>query len=198
MERRSAVAGAPRGHQGLTLRIVSGRWRGRTIVRPADPRVRPTADRVREAWMSILQHDIPDARVLDLFAGSGALGLEALSRGAAFVDFVEISSRSLDALRRNVETLRAAGETRVHRGDALRFIERLDAGAYDMAFADPPYRLGLAAQVAARWLDVPFASALAVEHDVRESLPEGATRRTYGDTVITIYRDGADDAPRNV
>ena len=198
MERRSAVAGAPRGHPGLTLRIVSGRWRGRTIVRPADPRVRPTADRVREAWMSILQHDIPDARVLDLFAGSGALGLEALSRGATFVDFVEISSRSLDALRRNVETLQATGETRVHRGDALRFIERLDAGAYDMAFADPPYRLGLAVQVAARWVDVPFASVLAVEHDVRESLPEGATRRAYGDTVITIYRDGADAAPRSV
>jgi len=198
MERRSAVAGAPRGHPGLTLRIVSGRWRGRTLVRPADPRVRPTADRVREAWMSILQHDIPDARVLDLFAGSGALGLEALSRGAAFVDFVEISSRSLDALRRNVETLQATGETRVHRGDALRFIERLDAGAYDMAFADPPYRLGLAVQVAARWVDVPFASVLAVEHDVRESLPEGATRRAYGDTVITIYRDGADAAPRSV
>ncbi|HEX6809626.1 MAG TPA: 16S rRNA (guanine(966)-N(2))-methyltransferase RsmD [Gemmatimonadaceae bacterium] len=177
---------------------MSGRWRGRTIVRPADPRVRPTADKVREAWMSILQRDIPDARVLDLFAGSGALGLEALSRGAIFVDFVEISARSLEALRRNVDTLEAAGETRVHRGDALRFIERLDAGAYDVAFADPPYRVGLAAQVAARWLDVPFAGVLAVEHDVRESLPEGATRRTYGDTVITIYRGGADDAPQTV
>lgn len=198
MEWRSAAAGARRGHPGLTLRIVSGRWRGRTIVRPADPRVRPTADKVREAWMSILQHDIPDARVLDLFAGSGALGLEALSRGAAFVDFVEISARSLEALRRNVETLEAAGETRVHRGDALRFIERLDAGAYDMAFADPPYRLGLASRVAARWLDVPFASVLAVEHDVRESIPEGATRRTYGDTAITIYRGGAGDAPQTV
>ena len=198
MERRSAVAGAPRGHPGLTLRIVSGRWRGRTIVRPADPRVRPTADKVREAWMSILQHDLPDARVLDLFAGSGALGLEALSRGASFVDFVEISARSLDALRRNIEALQAAGETRVHRGDALRFIERLDGDAYDMAFADPPYRVGLAAQVAARWLEVPFANVLAVEHDVRESLPDGAMRRAYGDTVITIYRDGAGDAPRTL
>ena len=177
---------------------MSGRWRGRTIVRPADPRVRPTADKVREAWMSILQHDIPDARVLDLFAGSGALGLEALSRGAAFVDFVEISARSLEALRKNVDMLQAAGETRVHRGDALRFIERLDAGAYDVAFADPPYRLGLAARVAARWIDVPFAGVLAVEHDVRESLPDGATRRTYGDTVITIYRAGAGDAPHTV
>lgn len=167
-------------------------------MRPADPRVRPTADKVREAWMSILQYDIPDARVIDLFAGSGALGLEALSRGAAFVDFVELSSQSLDALRRNVDTLEAGGETRVHRGDALRFIERLDAGAYDMAFADPPYRLGLASRVAERWLEVPFASVLAVEHDLRESLPEGAMRRKYGDTMITIYRDGANDASRAV
>jgi 16S rRNA (guanine966-N2)-methyltransferase len=177
------------------LRIVSGRWRGRTIVRPADPRVRPTADKVREAWMSILQHDIPGARVVDLFAGSGALGLEALSRGAAFVDFVETSSRSLDALRRNIDTLEAGGETRVHRGDAVRFVERLDADAYDMAFADPPYRMGLASRIAEQWLQVRFASVLAVEHDLRETLPEGASRRTYGDTVITIYRDGARDAP---
>lgn len=180
------------------MRIVSGRWRGRTIVRPADPRVRPTADKVREAWMSIVQHDIPDARVLDLFAGSGALGLEALSRGAAFVDFVEVSSRSLDALRRNIDTLQAAGDTRVHRGDALKFIERLDAHAYDMAFADPPYRLGLATRVAERWLDVRFATVLAVEHDARETLPEGALRRTYGDTVITVYRDGANATPQTV
>lgn len=179
------------------MRIVSGRWRGRTIVPPADPRVRPTADKVREAWMSILQRDLPDARVLDLFAGSGALGLEALSRGAASVEFVELSARSLEALRRNVETLQAAGESRVHRGDALRFIERLAARTYDVAFADPPYRLGLATQVAARWLDVPFATVLAVEHDVRESLPDGATRRKYGDTVITIYRDGGGDAPQS-
>ncbi len=198
MERRSAIAGAPRGHPGLTLRIVSGRWRGRTLVRPADPRVRPTADRVREAWMSILQHDIPNASVLDLFAGSGALGLEALSRGAAFVEFVELSSRSLAALHRNVETLQAAGQSRVHRGDAIRFIERLDAGAYDMAFADPPYRIGLATKVASRWFEAPFARVLALEHDVRESVPDGATRHTYGDSVITIYRAGADDAPPTV
>lgn len=145
--------------------------------------------------MSILQHDIPGARVVDLFAGSGALGLEALSRGAAFVDFVETSSRSLDALRRNIDTLEAGGETRVHRGDAVRFVERLDADAYDMAFADPPYRMGLASRIAEQWLQVRFASVLAVEHDVRETLPEGASRRTYGDTVITIYRDGAHDAP---
>ncbi|HEY7876579.1 MAG: 16S rRNA (guanine(966)-N(2))-methyltransferase RsmD [Gemmatimonadales bacterium] len=174
------------------MRIVSGRWRGRAIVPPADPRVRPTADKVREAWMSILQYDIPGARVLDLFAGSGALGLEALSRGADRADFVELSSRSLAALRSNIASLEAGSESAVHRGDALRFIERLPAGAYDMAFADPPYRMDLATRVAAQWLTTPFAAVLAVEHDVRESLPEEtrASSRRYGDTVITIYRDG--------
>src|SRR5918911_3552476 len=106
------------------MRIVSGRWRGRLIQTPADRRVRPTADRVREAWMSILQNDIPGAHVLDLFAGSGALGLEALSRGAARVDFVELGGRSLKALRHNIDVLEAAAEVTVHRADALRFIER--------------------------------------------------------------------------
>src|SRR5918911_1537274 len=126
------------------MRIVSGRWRGRLIQAPADDRVRPTADRVREAWMSILQNDIPGARVLDLFAGSGALGLEALSRGAVRVDFVELSGRSLKALRGNIDALDAAADTMVHRGDALRFIERLPAGAYPIALPDPPHGLGLA------------------------------------------------------
>src|ERR671924_2431477 len=106
------------------MRIVSGRWRGRQLKAPADDGVPPTADRVREAWMSILQNDIPGARVLDLFAGSGALGLEALSRGAARVDFVELSGRSLRALRSNIDALGAASEATVHRGDALRFIDK--------------------------------------------------------------------------
>jgi 16S rRNA (guanine966-N2)-methyltransferase len=172
------------------MRIVSGRWRGRLIQAPADDRVRPTADRVREAWMSILQNDIPRARVLDLFAGSGALGLEALSRGAARVDFVELSGRSLRALRSNIDALGAASEATVHRGDALRFIDKLSAGAYDLALADPPYGLGLGERVAARWLAVPFADVLAVEHGVRETLPPGGDVRRYGDTAITFYRRG--------
>lgn len=137
--------------------------------------------------MSILQNDIPGARVLDLFAGSGALGLEALSRGAVHADFVELGRRSLAALGENIRTLEAGELTTIHRGDALRFIARLDAGTYDIAFADPPYGLGMAQAVAARWKDVPFASILAVEHSTRESVP-GAELRTYGDTAITILR----------
>jgi len=170
------------------MRIVGGRWRGRTIAAPADRRVRPTADRVREAWMSILQDELPDARVLDLFAGSGALGLEALSRGATHADFVELAPRSLAALRANILRLGAGPQARVHRADALRFIERLPAGAYDIAFADPPYGLNLGERVAARWHDVPFANVLAVEHSIRESMPSARDVRRYGDTMLTFFR----------
>jgi 16S rRNA (guanine966-N2)-methyltransferase len=170
------------------VRIVAGRWRGRTIAAPADARVRPTADRVREAWMSILQHEIPDATVLDLFAGSGALGLEALSRGAARAEFVELNARSLRALHANIERLGAGDAAVVHRGDALRFVERLDGRAYHIAFADPPYGLGLAERVARRWLDAPFADILAVEHATRDPVPEGGDTRRYGDTMITFFR----------
>lgn len=174
------------------MRIVGGRWRGHPLRPPADARVRPTADRVREAWMSILQQELPGATVLDLFAGSGALGLEALSRGAERAEFVELAARSLAALRANAERLGAdRGEVIVHKGDALRFIEKLDAGAYDVAFADPPYGLGLAARVAERWLQVPFATVLGVEHRVSDPMPEGGDPRRYGDTVVTFYRTGA-------
>lgn len=139
--------------------------------------------------MSILQPAIPGARVVDLFAGSGALGLEALSRGALHCDFVELATRSLAALRANAERLGAGDTVRIVRGDALKFVERLDPGAYDIAFADPPYGLKLAARVVERWLDVPFASVLGVEHSAKEAMPAGGDTRRYGDTAITFYRE---------
>ena len=168
------------------MRIVAGRWRGRRIRPPDDARVRPTADRVREAWMSIVMPHLVDARVLDLFAGSGALGLEALSRGAASADLVEVSAAGVRAIRENGDLLGAGGELRVHRGDAIRFIEKLEAGAFDVAFADPPYGHGLARAVADCWLAVPFAGVLGVEHDAKEPMPPGDTRK-YGSTAITFY-----------
>src|SRR5690348_7946339 len=123
------------------MRIVAGRWRGRRIGAPRGDDVRPTADRVREAWLSIVNPWLAGARVLDLFAGSGALGLEALSRGAEIVDFVETAPKSLAAIRANVETLEAGSAAVIHRADALRFATALSAHAYDVAFADPPYDL---------------------------------------------------------
>lgn len=139
--------------------------------------------------MSIIQYEIPGARVLDLFAGSGALGLEALSRGARHADFVELGRRSLSALGANIGTLGAGELATVHRGDAVRFVARLDAGSYDIAFADPPYGLGMAESVVERWKEVPFAPLLMIEHPARDVIP-GGDRRVYGDTAISILRVG--------
>jgi 16S rRNA (guanine966-N2)-methyltransferase len=150
--------------------------------------VRPTLDRVREAWMSILQLDIPQARVLDLYAGSGALGLEALSRGASSADFVEKSPRSLQALEENIAALGAGDLAKIHRRSALAFAESLEPLAYDVAFADPPYTSGEAAKLVERWKAAPFSRVLSVEHEAKSAMPEGGATRKYGSTAITFYR----------
>ncbi len=137
--------------------------------------------------MSIVGPWIPDARVLDLFAGSGALGLEALSRGAAVVDFVEISPASIATIRANAAHLNAGDAAAIHRADAMRFVDKLRPGAYDVAFADPPYDLAIATRLAERWLDTPFASILGVEHRSGETLPGEPDVRRYGDTTISFY-----------
>ncbi|HWP70955.1 MAG TPA: 16S rRNA (guanine(966)-N(2))-methyltransferase RsmD [Gemmatimonadaceae bacterium] len=170
------------------MRIIAGQWRGRTIKAPRDVRVRPTGDRAREAWMSIVGMQIAGARVLDLYAGSGALGLEALSRGAASADFVDVAPTAIKMIRENGATLGALDRMYIHRAEALRFAQRLEADAFDIAFADPPYNLGMAPRVAAQWLRVPFANVLGVEHDSHEELPEGGDTRVYGGTAVTIYR----------
>ena len=138
--------------------------------------------------MSILQFDIPDARVLDLYAGSGALGLEALSRGAASADFVERDSRSLRALEENIVTLGADDLATVHRKPALSFVATLESAAYDIVFADPPYATGDALRLAERWKEVPFTRVLSIEHSVKDAMPDGGETRKYGTTAITFYR----------
>ncbi len=170
------------------MRVVAGRWRGRPIDAPRDARVRPTADKVREAWLSIVAADVAGAAALDLFAGSGALGIEALSRGAATCDFVERNAPSLKALAANLERVGAGDAARVRKGDAVRFAESLPAFAYDLAFADPPYATDDAVRIAERWLAVPFARVLGVEHDARVTLPGGGDSRKYGTTRLTFYR----------
>jgi 16S rRNA (guanine966-N2)-methyltransferase len=170
------------------MRIVAGQWRGRRLVAPTGDIARPTADRVREAWMSIVNPWLAEARVLDLYAGSGALGIEALSRGAVSADFVETAAASLKAIGENLVSVGAGDEARVHRADALKFVAGLDAHAFDVAFADPPYDRGLAAQVAEQWLAIPFADLLGIEHRAFEKLPAGGERRKYGGTAITFYR----------
>lgn len=139
--------------------------------------------------MSALQTRLPGARVLDLFAGSGALGLEMLSRGAASVTFVERAAGALSALRANVEAL-APGPDEVHvmREDVLRCVGKLDPVAFDIAVADPPYDSGLADALARAYARRPFARELWIEHRVSDPLdtPGGVTRR-YGDTLLTSF-----------
>lgn len=166
-------------------RIVAGTLRGRRLARPADARVRPTADRVREAWLSIVGPALPGARVLDLYAGSGALGFEALSRGAASATFVDILPAALAAIRENARALGVTDRVEVVRMDALRYLDRLEGLAFDVAFADPPYGHDGARRVVARFRRAPFARTLGVEHASTQDLPGDDTRR-YGDTSITF------------
>jgi len=172
------------------LRIVAGEWRGRRIKVP-DGVVRPTADRVRQAWLNIVNPSLDGARALDLCAGSGALGLEALSRGASHCDFVDRDAKVLTTLRANLATLGAESRATVHRADALEFLS--GTGHWDVAFSDPPYTQGIAVALAGRWLRAPFATIFGVEHEAETILPEPvpgttADRRVYGGTAITILR----------
>jgi 16S rRNA (guanine966-N2)-methyltransferase len=169
------------------MRIIAGRWRGRRIESPASRDTRPTADRVREAWMSAVQFDLPDANVVDLFAGSGALGLEALSRGAGHATFVELASRALKSLEKNIASLDARDETTIVRKEALSWAGTLEPGTFDIAFADPPYGHGVAARLAEIFSERGFATTLWVEHAAGEPMPElaGSRTRRYGDTALT-------------
>src|SRR3989338_3717027 len=132
------------------MRIVSGQYRGKAIVAPPGDATRPTSDRARQAVFNILEHaawapELHGARVIDMFAGSGALGLEALSRGAAFCLFVETDDAARGAIRENIDALGLFGATRIHRRDATDLGQRpASAGEpFDLAFLDPPYRKGL-------------------------------------------------------
>lgn len=140
--------------------------------------------------MSALGGRLDGLTVLDLFAGSGALGLEALSRGAAHATFVEIARASLRSLDDNVRALDAKSRCTVVKGDALKYLRRLGPAAFDLALADPPYGEGHAADLLSRFAEVPFARELWVEHRTGEPLPElaGLDHRRYGDTTLTSIR----------
>ena len=138
--------------------------------------------------MSTVAAYLGGARVLDLFAGSGALGLEALSRGAERATFVEHDAKALASLKANVEALGAADRAYVVKADAVKFAAGLERGAFDVAFADPPYGKGIARAVVEAFAAKPFAHLLCIEHgkdDVLPDLPDARTRR-YGDTFLTF------------
>jgi len=174
------------------MRVVAGELRGRRLAAPAGRSTRPTADRVREALFSILG-DISGLRVLDLFAGSGALGIEALSRGASEAVFVDSSRRAVTAIEGNLKAL--ALHAAVHRRDALAFLGGAVRGpGYDIAFVDPPYDSAdrLAAPLAEGLPPILTHDALIVTESDKRSpllLPFPLVReRLYGDTRIALHR----------
>lgn len=164
---------APRGAN--SLRIIAGQWRGRRLTFPAIEGVRPSPDRVRETLFNWLQPWLPGARCLDLFAGSGAVGLEALSRGAAVVAFVDRDRRVTAAIEAHLHTLGSDAGC-VITADALRFLER-PAEPYDIVFLDPPFRQGLLAPcceaLAGGWVHSGSRVYLEAEKGLIPELPPG-------------------------
>jgi 16S rRNA (guanine966-N2)-methyltransferase len=170
------------------MRIVGGKFAGRHLTSPGKA-VRPTPEVIRDKVITLLKDDLAGARMLDLFAGSGAVGLEGLSRGARYVDFVENGAPALHALKANVAALKASKKCRIFKQDVIPYVERLSADAYDVAFADPPYGSGKLDRVIARWLEVPFASYLALEHAKDHvGVPKGKRYDFDGPTRITILK----------
>ena len=171
------------------MRIVRGKFAGRDLLGPSDFRVRPTAEHVRSAMLDLLVNDLKDMRVLDLFAGTGALGLEALSRGAKSCDFVETRPTSLHALKANIGICSAAKRTRIFKKDAVRFAAALTTpDHYGVAFADPPYDSRQLDMVIKSWHENRFSPILAVEHSVKHIIPPGAQHAVFEESAVTIYR----------
>ena len=170
------------------MRIVGGKFAGRDLTSPNDFRVRPTAEHVRAATLELLGNAVKGARILDLFAGTGALGIEAISRGALSADFVETRPSSLHALRANIAALRLRGHVRVFKKDALPFAAALKPDSYDIAFADPPYGSRMLDRVMETWRERRFSAILAVEHATGHDLPRGQRTLTFDDSAVTVYR----------
>jgi 16S rRNA (guanine966-N2)-methyltransferase len=184
------------------MRVTAGRLKGRNLVAPTDMRVRPTSDKVRQALFNILVHHdfgsgfaFDGARVIDLFAGTGALAIEALSRGAAYALLVDDSAESRALIRRNVEALGLTGATKIWRRDATQ-LGPLIGHAFNLAFLDPPYRRGLLEPALrslrdGRWLTP--AALIVAETAEEEALPaiagyELLEDRFYGDTRLLFLR----------
>jgi len=181
------------------MRIVAGRFKGHALAAPKDPATRPTSDRVREALFNILIHGVPDfelegARVLDLFAGTGALGIEALSRGAKYCLFIENVAAARGVIRTNVETLHLTGVTRIWRRDACALGPAGNMGTFDLVFVDPPYGKGLG-EIALQevrekgWIRPGGIAVLEERADSALDDLQGfdeLDRRSYGDTLVMI------------
>ena len=182
------------------MRVVGGSLRGRTLAAPKSQSIRPTADRLRESLFNILIHaydnPIAGSRVLDLFAGTGALGIEALSRGAAFTLFVDDGAEARALLRENVATLGLGGTSRIFRRDATKLGPAHPVEPFSLAFLDPPYGKGLAEQALASaraggWLKPDALIVVEEAAKAKFAAPEGFAeieRRPYDDTELVVLR----------
>jgi 16S rRNA (guanine966-N2)-methyltransferase len=182
------------------MRIVAGRFKGRALAAPKTNAIRPTSDRMREALFNILKHGYDDAaegaRVLDLFAGTGALGLEALSRGAIFAAFADIGAEARGLLRANIEAFGLGGESRILRRDATKLGQRETFEPFTLAFLDPPYgkgfgELALASALAGGWLAPGALVILEERADAAIALPDRIARlerRAAGETQLLFGR----------
>lgn len=183
------------------MRIVSGKFRGKKLATPRSDAIRPTTDRTRESLFNILAHRLTfhDARVIDLFAGTGALGLEAMSRGARFGLFVDEGAEARALLRTNIEAMALQGNTKIFRRDATKLGPAGNLGEFDIAFLDPPYGKGLGEAAMAALLDGGWlaAGAIIVLEERKDALPQqvaGYTlidHREFGDTAIAIFSPDA-------
>src|SRR4051812_8657832 len=185
------------------MRVVGGRLKGRSLASPSSRDIRPTADRLREALFNILIHAYGDpvtgARVLDLFAGTGALGIEAVSRGAAFTLFVDNGAEARALLRNNIEALGLGGVTKVYRRDATNLGPAHPMEPFSLAFLDPPYSKGLAEKALASLRDGGWLApgALVVVEEAKVAgfaAPDGfeeLERRAYDDTEFAFLRSGS-------
>ena len=176
------------------MRVIAGTARSRRLRTLQGEAVRPTADRVREAVFSVIQFDIQGRRVLDLFAGSGAMGIEALSRGAKSAAFVDVSPQAVEVVRENLETVGLAQKTTVHKGDFERFLA-MNGETFDIIFLDPPYRKNLIPKALPLLADRLSDHGMVIcEYATDEQVPEnsGALNAVktyrYGKTMVTIYR----------
>lgn len=190
---RGPPAGPPTGFVTAgpaVLRIVAGQLGGRRISAPAGRGTRPTREMVREAWFSALGDAVAGARAVDLFAGSGALGIEALSRGAASVDFVESDRRAAAVIRENLDEMGVAGRSRLVRRDVGAFLDDALDEPYDLALADPPYGSDWPGRLAACLASRPFARLLCVEHapGALEGTAGLVWQREYGDSALSFLR----------
>jgi 16S rRNA (guanine966-N2)-methyltransferase len=179
------------------VRIIAGKYKGHKLVSFDEDHIRPTTDRVKESLFNIISARMDGPRVLDLYSGTGSLGLEAFSRGAGSVDMVEISRRSIEIIKKNLRNLRVSEGVVIHKSDAVEFVKKYEGDPFDLVLVDPPFpsKICLAtleALEANRHVMAP-STLIVIEHSRHEPLPDsvGTLRRvdsrSYGDKLLAFY-----------